>query len=75
LPFRREERLGRLACARGPLAIITARVVLLFPVVEQGLPRLFSDYFNRPKRWKVSRRNANFVSFRTMKLRARLQLN
>jgi hypothetical protein len=34
-----------------------------------------SDHFNRPKRWKVSRRNANFVSFRTMKLRARLQLN
>ena len=41
LPFRREERLGRLACARGPLTIITARGVLLFPVVEQGLPRLF----------------------------------
>jgi hypothetical protein len=39
--FRREERLGRVARARGPLAIITARVVLLLPVVEQGLPRLF----------------------------------
>jgi hypothetical protein len=41
LPFRREERLGRLASARGPLAIISARVVLLFPVVEQESPRLF----------------------------------
>jgi hypothetical protein len=39
--FRREERLGRLASARGPLAIITARVVLLFPVVEQESSRLF----------------------------------
>ena len=37
LPFRREERLGRLASARDPLAIITARVVVLLPVVEQGL--------------------------------------
>jgi hypothetical protein len=34
LPFRREERLGRLARARGPLTIIIARVVLLFPVVD-----------------------------------------
>ena len=41
LLFRREERLGRLARARDPLAIITARVVLLLPVVQQGLPRLF----------------------------------
>jgi hypothetical protein len=32
LRFRREERLGRLARARDPLAIITARVLLLFPM-------------------------------------------
>ena len=41
LRFRREERLGRLARARDPLSIIAARGVLLLPMVEQGLPRLF----------------------------------
>jgi hypothetical protein len=43
LLFRREERLGRPARGRDPLAIMTAKVGLLLPVVEQGLPRLF-DY-------------------------------
>jgi hypothetical protein len=32
LPFRREERLGRLARARDPLAIITEREVMLLPM-------------------------------------------
>jgi hypothetical protein len=41
LLFRCEERLGCPARARDPLAIITARVVLLPPVVEQELPRVF----------------------------------
>jgi hypothetical protein len=41
LPFRREERLGCLARIRDPPAIITAKVVLLLPVVEQELPQLF----------------------------------
>jgi hypothetical protein len=41
LPFRREERLGRLARARDPLTIIAARGVMLLPMVEQELSRLF----------------------------------
>ena len=36
LPFRREERLGRLALARDRLTVVTAEVVLLLPVIEQG---------------------------------------
>jgi hypothetical protein len=43
LRFRSEERFGRLARARDPLAIITAREVMLLLVVEQGSSRLF-DY-------------------------------
>jgi len=35
LPFRREERLGRLARAFDPFTIITPRGVRLLPVVEQ----------------------------------------
>jgi hypothetical protein len=38
LRFRREERLGRLARARDPLAITTASVVLLLPVVSKSWP-------------------------------------
>jgi hypothetical protein len=41
LPFRREERLGRLASARDPLTVITVRGLLLLPVIEQGSSRLF----------------------------------
>jgi hypothetical protein len=36
LPFRREERLSRLALARDRLTVVTAEVVLLLPVIEQG---------------------------------------
>ena len=36
LPFRREERLGRVALARDRLTVVTAEVVLLLPVIEQG---------------------------------------
>jgi hypothetical protein len=36
LPLWREERLGRPARARDPLAVVTAEVVLLLPVGEQG---------------------------------------
>jgi hypothetical protein len=42
LPLRREERLGGLTSVRDPLTIITASVVVLLPVVEQGSPRLFA---------------------------------
>jgi hypothetical protein len=41
LPFRREERLGRLASARDPLTVITVRGLLLLPVIEQRSSRLF----------------------------------
>ena len=40
-PFRREERLGCPARARDLLTIVTARVVLFFPMIEQGSPRMF----------------------------------
>jgi hypothetical protein len=53
LPFRREERLGRPARARDPLTIIAARVVMLLPVVEQELSRLFG----------CSRHRSGIVSF------------
>jgi hypothetical protein len=42
LPFWSEERLRRLAGARDPLAIITARGVVVLPTAEQELIRRFA---------------------------------
>jgi hypothetical protein len=56
LPFRREERLGRPARVRDLLTIVTAKVVLLLPVVEQESPRLFGYSRHRSgirQHWQV----------------------